>query len=119
VLHLGLRRQIPAEAHGYGSGRNLRQPGDYHDVRGLHGSREPRGEGERNREPVGHADHDVAHNLCRREMMFGVLHGRSRLTEWMSRRYAKQVDEAAASARGILMVLILFACLRGLMGEES
>ena len=99
VFQFGLRGQIPAEAHGNGPGCNLRQASDHHDVRGLNRSREPRGEGEGDREPIGHTDHDVAHDFGRGEVVFGVLHSRSRLTDSMSRRYAKQVDEVAAHTR--------------------
>ena len=61
---IGLRRQVAAQAHGDGAGRNFREARGDHEPRGLrrrrHGAGNARRQRERHRQAVGHADDHVA-----------------------------------------------------------
>ena len=73
MLGVALGRQVAAQSHGDRTGGDLREPG--RDDHGRGRGRDPGQPGrecERNGQPVGHADHDVADELAGGEVAFDV-----------------------------------------------
>ncbi len=79
VLHVAARGEVPAETHRDRARRDLGDPRGDDDPGRIDRAGEPGGQGERNGEAVGHADHDVAHGLARGEVLFEVRRCRHRL----------------------------------------
>jgi len=72
MLDVGARSEEAAETHGDGARRDFREPGRDDDGGARYRGREPRGERERHREAVRHADHHVAHGFGGHEMLFDM-----------------------------------------------
>ena len=72
VLGVAPGRQVPAQAHRDPSGRDLGEARDHDEPGAADGTREPRGQRERHREPVRHPDHHVPDAVARGEVSFDV-----------------------------------------------
>jgi hypothetical protein len=75
VLGVTPGRQVAAQPHRDGTGGNFRQPGRDDNVRGGQRAGDARGQRERHRQPIRHANHHVADGVAAGEMLFDVLHG--------------------------------------------
>ncbi len=68
--------EVTAQPHGNGASRDFGQTPNHNQAVRAYCPRKPRGQGERNRQAIGHANNDVAHEVARREVMFGVVDGK-------------------------------------------
>ena len=72
VFGIGPGGEIPTEPHGDRTGRDLGQAGRDDDGRRIDRAGQAGGQGEGDRQTVGHADHDVTHRFGRREVTLDV-----------------------------------------------